>query len=206
MRMRNLTAAALVVLATFTAFGVSTVVAGGASADEQCPKGQPPGRQPGHNGDDRGNHGRPQYPPGKCKMRLDKSQAAAGETVTASGDSFSPGSRVTVRLADREVAATNADQNGSFSVPFTVPADTAPGQYDVTAEGASSDGTQVLSAVLTVTGADGASGRGAAGVPSGNLPRTGSSSTVPLTTGAIGLVLIGMSMVVLARRRRHQLS
>ena len=37
----------------------------------------------------------------------------------------------------------------------------------------------------------------------GNLPRTGSSSTAPLTAAGMGLVLIGAATAVTARRRRR---
>ena len=203
MRMRSLTAAVLLVLATVG--GAFAAGAAGAQTPESCPAGQPPGVRPGNPNPapPANSNGRPpQYPLGKCELRLSQNAASAGQSVTAAGDGYSPGATIAIRLGAASVGTATANRNGSFSQAFVVP-NVAPGQYDVTASGASADGTQVLSASVTVTApgtAHAASGV-AGSLPSGGLPRTGSSSTIPLTAGAIALVVLGGAFLVIGRRR-----
>jgi len=148
-------------------------------------------------------------------MRLSRSQVAAGESVTAAGDGFTPRSSVRLALGGRDLRSTTTDSNGSFVQDVTVPASTAPNTYQATATGPeASGGTRVLAATLTVTRASaatrasparGATTRGATGTkgaPTGALSRTGSATAVPLTLAALGLIGVGTLAVVGVRRRR----
>lgn len=198
MRIRNFMAAAVVALSS----GVATFALAGpalAQAVEPCPAGQPPGRTPG-NPTSGPATGRPtQYPPGKCELRLSRSIVAAGGTLQAAGGGFAPGSTVEVTLSGSSVplASSPADSGGSFNADLVIPASTAPGSYTVTASG----GDQVLSASLQVTATRTGTGRSNAQAAGGDLPRTGSSSPLPLTLAGSALLAVGVGAVVLARRR-----
>ena len=178
----------------------------GAQAAEPCPPGQPQGRPPGGRpAVPPGQPGDrpPQYPPGKCQLRLSRATVAGGETVEVAGDGFATGSTVDIALAGRRLGTATAASTGSISTAVVVPADLAPGRHQMTATGPSAlGGTQVLSASLTVTAAGGRPlGSAQPAGPAGSLPRTGSSSPVPLLLVGGALVLLGSGAVVTARRR-----
>lgn len=165
---------------------------------EPCPPGQPPGRPPGQPTSPPGQPtGRPpQYPPGKCQLRLDRNAGAPGETVAVSGDGFVPGSRVNIVMGGTTLATVTADPEGRVATSVVIPPDLAAGPYDVVATGpAAAGGTHVLSASFTVGGA--------AAPTRGRLPRTGSSSPLPLVLVSGSLVLVGSAAVLAARRRRR---
>lgn len=206
MRIRNLMAAAVIALSS----GITTLALAGpaqaqAQTAEQCPPGQPFDGEPGRPASPPGQtFGRPpQYPPGKCELRLSQSVVAAGGSLQAAGAGFAPGSTVEVSLAGASVplASTTADSGGAFSSNLVIPASTSPGSYTVTASG----GAQVLSASLEVTPAESRPGAGArdsnAQEAGQNLPRTGSSSPLPLALTGGTLLAVGMGAVVVARRR-----
>ena len=214
MRTRNLRQIGLTMMLGLAVVLSAPTPARGASP---CPPGQPPGRPPGQPPNKPGQPpGRPpQYPPGQCQMRLSRSQVAAGESVTAAGDGFTPRSSVRLALSGQDLQSATTDSNGSFVQDVTVPASTAPSTYQVTAAGSEpSGGTRVLAATLTVTRASaarraaparGAAVRGATGTkgaPAGALSRTGSATAVPLTLAALGLIGVGTLAVVGVRRRR----
>lgn len=204
MRIRNITAAAVVALSS----GITTLALAGparAQAFNPCPAAQPPGRTPG-NPTTGPATGRPtQYPPGKCELLLSQSVVAAGGSLQAAGGGFAPGQMVEVSLSGASVplASTRADGAGAFSTNLEIPASTAPGSYTVTASG----GAQVLSASLQVTpaGSRPQAGAGAGGsdaqAAGQNLPRTGSSSPLPLALAGGTLTAVGLGAVVVARRR-----
>lgn len=206
MRIRNIMAAAVVAL---TSGMTGLALAGSAQAQvaEPCPPGQPSDRPAGQpNSPPRQPADRPpQYPPGKCQLRLSQSVVAAGGSLQAAGAGFAPGSTVEVSLsgASLPLASTTADGGGAFSANLVIPASTKPGSHTVTASG----GAQVLSASLEVTPA-GSRPRAAAGAGGSNaqaagqnLPRTGSSSPLPLALAGGTLLAMGMGAVVVARRR-----
>jgi LPXTG-motif cell wall-anchored protein len=196
------------VLAVVFAAALTVLLPAPAGAQaEPCPPGQPtgrpPGTPPGPGAAPAQPTGRPpQYPPGKCQLRLSRSVVAAGESVGIAGDGFAPGAQVRMAAAGRTLATVAADAGGSFSTDVVIPASLAPGTHEVTASGAAAaGGTQVLAASLTVTGA--ASRSDTAGL-GGALPRTGGDGIVPMTIAGSGLLAVGTSAVVAARRRRTQ--
>lgn len=204
MRIRKIMAAAVVALTS----GITALALAGpaqAQAAEPCPPSQPTDRPPGSPGSpprqpaDRP----PQYPPGKCELRLSQSVVAAGGSLQAAGAGFAPGSTVKVSFAGASVplASTTADSAGAFSTNLDIPASTKPGSYTVTASG----GAQVLSASLEVTPAGSRPRAGSGGTSTQaagqNLPRTGSSSPLPLALAGGTLLAAGMGAVVVARRR-----
>jgi LPXTG-motif cell wall-anchored protein len=91
------------------------------------------------------------------------------------------------------VASATAGADGGFEATFTVPASAAAGEHTVEATGVDPAGQPlVLSANVRVIGDGGGAG----------LPRTGSSSSAPLTAAGVGLVVLGAGAVFAARRRR----
>lgn len=213
MRIRNAVGAVLVaLLAGAPLLGVGSPAFG--QTGEPCPPGQPSDRPPGTpvRQPPRQPSGRPpQYPPGKCELRLSRSIVAPGGSLQAAGAGFAPGSSVRVAMAGASLGSATANGDGAFTAALVVPASTEPGSHTVTASGpASGGGTQVLSASLMVTGAESAggttgadsavAGRGQEG-GGGRLPRTGSSSALPLVLAGGTLLAVGVGTVVLARRR-----
>lgn len=196
---------------------VALAVPAHAQASEPCPPAQPPDRpigrpaSPPRQPADRP----PEYPPGKCQLRLSRSVVAAGGTLQGAGAGFAPGAPVRVTMAGATLASTTANSAGAFETDLVVPASTEPGTHTVNASGPSGSrgGTQVLSASLVVTPAEGAAGggaggRAATGAPGAeggsDLPRTGSSSPLPLSLAGVSLLAVGTAAVVAARRRSTQ--
>lgn len=96
----------------------------------------------------------------------------------------------------RSLGQASADGNGQFSKAVTIPADTQPGSYALTATGYRNGAPYELSADITVTGAPAAGRTGG-----GTLPRTGAFIA---GLAAIGAALTGAGTVaVLAARRRR---
>lgn len=110
-----------------------------------------------------------------------------GQTITVSGTGCGPGEQVNFFLDGQPAGGTTADQNGNFSGPLTIPSNEAPGTHTITA----TCGAQVLSFEITVNP-----------VSTGNLSRTGASSTLPLSGIALGLLTAGGLLLLFARRRR----
>lgn len=192
------------VLATLLAVVPGMALPTAVSAQEEpCPSSQPLG-------DDESSGSPSQYPVGKCELRLSASVVVAGDSVGVAGSGFASRSSVRMALGAASVGTASAGPDGSFSRQVTVPATTEPGTYRMTATGPSaSGGTQVLGAFLTVAGAGApAAGAPAAGAPAGGrqptgaLPRTGGSDSVPLVVLGALLVAVGSAAVVTARRRR----
>ena len=119
-----------------------------------------------------------------------------GQTITVSGSGCGPNVSVDFFIDGAPAGGTTADQNGNFSGPMTAPNDLTPGTHHVTAV----CGAEVLSFEITRNLDSSATGTGAAPP----LARTGSSSTVPLTSVALALLAAGGLILLFARsRRRH---
>jgi hypothetical protein len=159
------------------------------------------------------------YPPTGGGLTVSESTVSPGESFTVSGEGAEPGAIVTFTLkrssssalgSRRVVAAgpslarlvaavrpqaqssvtlgrATANAAGEFSATLTIPAGTAPGVYTLTA----SSGGEVLSvATIRVV---------AAGV--GNLPFTGATVLPGLAIGATLIVVGGLLLLSLKRRR-----
>lgn len=143
-----------------------------------------------------------QYPPGRGALEVSRSEVQPGETITVRGCGFRPSSSVNIDLLPGPVrlGSTTADVSGGIETTVTIPASTSAGRHTLEASGVDPAGAaRVLSASITVVGADEESR--AAGA---DLPSTGSSSSAPLTAAGVGLVLLGSIAVYAARRRRAQ--
>jgi LPXTG cell wall anchor motif len=158
------------------------------------------------------------YPPSSGGLTVSESTVSPGESFTVSGEGAEPGAIVTFTLkrsssalgSGRVVAAgpalarlvaavrpqaqssvilgrATANAAGEFSATLTIPAGTPPGVYTLTA----SSGGEVLSvATIRVV---------AAGV--GNLPFTGATVLPGLAIGATLIVVGGLLLLSLKRRR-----
>jgi hypothetical protein len=157
------------------------------------------------------------YPPSSGGLTVSESTVSSGESFTVSGEGAEPGAIVTftlkrssAALGSRRVVAAGpglarlvaavrpqaqssvlgratANAAGEFSATLTIPAGTPPGVYTLTA----SSGGEVLS-VATIRVA-------AAGV--GNLPFTGATVLPGLAIGATLIVVGGLLLLSLKRRR-----
>ena len=138
--------------------------------------------------------GAQQYPPQQEGIQTSDSTVSPGQPITVAGCCIA--GEVTITFESVVLGTTTASPaDGSFSVQVTIPADASPGTHTITASGQAFDGSGpvVYSTTVTVSGAAAPTGAG--------LPRTGSSSTIPLTRVAIMLVVVGSAFVIGARRR-----
>lgn len=182
--------------------GLLLVAPAAASAQQDppqspCVQGGPENPPPTTNG----------YPPrSECAApRATRTQAAAGQPVTVTGQCPSSNAAVTFRLdpGGHDIGSTVTNAEGRFSHTFTVPASVPVGDFQIVITCAGVQGAGATRTLpLAVVAAAGAQRAGAAPAPGGTLPRTG---TEPLPLAIGGGVLIGLGvMAVIATRRRRQ--
>jgi len=116
-----------------------------------------------------------------------------GQTITVSGSGCPAHSPVDFFFDDQPAGGTTADADGNFSGPVTVPSGASSGKHTVTAK----CGTLVMGFEISVN---------PPAVAAAAIPRTGTSSTIPLASVALALLAVGGLFVLFARRRRvtHQ--
>lgn len=113
----------------------------------------------------------------------------AGQTIHVTGSGCVAGEDVAFAFDGTPAGGAVADANGDFAGDVTVPSNATPGAHTITA----TCGTLVQSLEITVNPAP---------VAAAAIPRTGSSSTIPLTSVALALLAVGGLFVLFARRRR----
>ncbi len=155
--------------------------------------------------------GQADYPIGPAGQQVDDTTPARRQPVRGRGCA-SPnarGLRGTFASSPRVVFTTDADANGLYTFSFVIPDDAEDGPHTLTTEGPGVvDGVTrfFVSGTLGDDAGDGGQGGGGQGRGGGGggrgLPRTGNTSTAPLTAAGVGLVLIGGFAVTAARRRR----
>jgi len=165
----------------------------------------------------RGKHNH--YPPGQCKMGVNNSNPAPGETVTTDGEGYASNSTqdIGIQSAPKHLVNAHSDANGDFVQDVTIPCDTTPGDHTLFGTGVDPDGTPltlsvginvkntacVLGTQTTATTTHTNNGNGneqARGTTT--LPFTGSAGVAVLVTLAVGLIAAGWVAVAAARRRR----
>jgi hypothetical protein len=119
-----------------------------------------------------------------------------GQTVKTSAQIFTPGATVTFTFfsAPINLGTAVADANGVATLEFKVPTGVEAGTHRIEASGLGANG-QPLTVTTTIQVA--AAGAGASG-----LPTTGSSNSGSLTQVAVGVMVFGGLMVVMANKRR----
>jgi hypothetical protein len=159
------------------------------------------------------------YPPPTSGLTVSESTVSPGESFTISGDGAEPGATVTFTLkrsssalgagsqavaatpnlaravatvrpqaqSSRTLGSTTANAEGEFSARLTIPAGTDPGVYTVTA----ASGGEVL-AVVTIR---------VAAASIGGLPFTGSDVGPGLVAGVSLIVVGGLLLLAISRRR-----
>ena len=123
-----------------------------------------------------------------------------GDVITVKGDLLGPNSTVEVRIigtgVDIDLGEVQADAEGDFTAQFRVPADLAPGNYQVQAKGAESATTTIT--VIAASGAEGTMSPAMMEVPVRERP-------LWETIGLVALfgVLAGLGLFF-ARTARHE--
>jgi hypothetical protein len=88
---------------------------------------------------------------GAATLTFNPTQAAPGSQLTVTGAGFRPGESVTLSFNGPTVATATADTSGNVTWTFTIPATLTPGQFGVTATGATS-GTVVNATYTLIAG------------------------------------------------------
>jgi LPXTG-motif cell wall-anchored protein len=141
------------------------------------------------------------YPPGAASLTLSPSTVSPGGSFGATFTGCTLGEVVSVSVSGDSDSATCTGTGGGAAraigqpatgtATVTLTAPTAPGTYVVTATAAESGIT--ATAILTV----------AAPTPSGELPTTGSDSSVPIAQIAAGVLMAGLGLAGVAIYRRR---
>jgi hypothetical protein len=120
-------------------------------------------------------------------ITLSTRSVAAGDTLTVSGEGFSPDETVQIELqSDPVVLATiDADESGTFQTSVTVPRDTSPGPHDIVATGAISD--EEVRVRITV-------------LPAGDIASTGAAPLNGLLAFVVLAIMLGLGIVLIRRR------
>lgn len=129
-------------------------------------------------------------------INVDPETTSPGEEVTIEGDDFGPEETVTIEITDEDgnvidTITVVTDDNGDFSVTWTVPQDVTPGTLTIAAADESGN---TATAELTISAA------GAGDSDSGDaLASTGAKATMIATAIALLLIVIGAGLLI-ARR------
>lgn len=137
------------------------------------------------------------YPPsGGGSISDVQPQPGEQVTVIARTGEFRAGERVEVGVESTytKVTTVTANSRGGATATFALPATLEAGNHSAVLTGLTSG--NVLRIGFTIAGP--------ASVVSStsDLPTTGASSTLPLTVSGVGLSVVGLGIVVAARRRR----
>ena len=150
--------------------------------------------------------GAQQYPPAVNSLTISDTTPTPCQTVSLEGRTFAAGSTVKVTLKPGPVLGTAiANAAGVIAMQATIPTDTPLGAHTITADGTAPDGSPLsLSVSLTVVPAQacGAPAGAGPGAGRGNLPHTGSDSSIPLAKLGLGLAAVGGLITAVAVKRR----
>jgi hypothetical protein len=118
---------------------------------------------------------------------LDKTSASPGSTIKATISGAPASSEVSVKFDGDTVKTGTTDANGAGSISFTVPTSASAGSHTVVLFGAGFSCDATAGAGFTVLG--------------GSLSRTG-TDVAKYVAVALVLLVVGLQLVMLARRRR----
>lgn len=132
---------------------------------------------------------------GTASLSNSNATPSPGEVVHIIGTGFPPNSSVPVLANGTLIGTAVTDAAGGFDLTWTVPATATAGTtYEFTADcGTITPHTSIQVSAVTAT----------TSVPTGNLPSTGSSSTMPLLASGVAMVVLG-GLILLATRKRTQ--
>lgn len=136
------------------------------------------------------------YPPG-ASAQCDAAAVAPGDTITCQAEGFAAGTEVVVEVLGNGFAlstTTTADSEGVASATIQIPEDANDGEATIAFEGQDASGEFVRVAVASFQVQEEAAA-------DGPIPTTGAE----VSNGAIialGVILLGGSLVYGARRRR----
>lgn len=149
----------------------------------------------------------PAYPPpGHAIACSNIPVFAPGRAIVCSAFTFAPGSDVTFTLfsAPAQLGVVAADAEGVATLDSNIPLDTEPGAHRIEATGVDRFGaalTLVYELVVQVPG-EPLPREEPAGGGGGPLPRTGTSSSVPMAQVAVAAIVAGGFLLIMANRRR----
>jgi hypothetical protein len=148
---------------------------------------------------------------GGCQATVSDDTPDPGQVITVTGSGAANDGPVSASLDGTEVGSGTATGTGTFSFSATIPA-SASGTETLSIN--CFDGGQVLGITLTVnqpaptttttagpTTTVAPTTTTTAAVAAAGLPRTGSSSTLPMTTVALALVVLGSGVLATLRLR-----
>ena len=132
------------------------------------------------------------------QLSVSPTTTTAGSTVIITGTGYPKNCELEVFVDGKSIGTVVTDGNGTFHLPYVVPAGTPPSELVITTNIGGSVETAVLqivaSASTTTVVTPPAQG-------SSNLPTTG-SQVLPFLAGGVGLLVLG-SLVVLSTRKRN---
>lgn len=129
-----------------------------------------------------------------CTATVTDTTPDPGQTITVNGEGAPASSAVSASLDGAQVGSGTSSAAGIFSFPATIPS-TASGTETLSIDCGTNG---VLGLTLTVNPAATTT---TAAVAAGDLPRTGSSSTLPMAQVGAAVLLLGGGALALARYR-----
>ncbi|WP_217177061.1 FN3 domain-containing metallophosphoesterase family protein [Streptomyces sp. AC495_CC817] len=134
-------------------------------------------------------------------VELGATSVVAGGTVSVSGAGFAAGAEITLELHSDPVrlGTVTADETGAFRRTVAIPASTPAGAHTLVA--ILPDGSEVRTALTVTAAATGGTPGSGSGSTDGDLATTGADST-PYVIAAGVLLVLGLGLVVLRRRRQ----
>jgi hypothetical protein len=167
------------------------LVASVAASSAQGPPNGPPGPP----------RGRPYPPPGLIIACERIPEFAPGRDIVCEAAGLRPSSTVTFTMYSEPVVlgTINANATGVARIEAKIPLDTVPGAHRIEATGTDANGNPVVLVFeFRVVPAQGP----VAEPGSGALPRTGSSSSLPMAQIAVATIVAGGFLLIMANRRR----
>jgi hypothetical protein len=140
-----------------------------------------------------------EYPPPPDSLVVSDSTVVPGQPITLTARTFEAGSPVTFTMFSAPIVlgTVNADANGVAVLTTSIP-NVEPGVHRIEASGTGEDGLPLtVSTEMTVAGATPGGG-------GGDLPRTGSDSSLPMARIAVSLLGVGALLVFAARWRQSR--
>jgi LPXTG-motif cell wall-anchored protein len=133
-----------------------------------------------------------QYAPGGVTSDVN------GRNITLEACGYAPGSTVTFSTGGTVLGSATAGSDGCAVGNFVISGNIASGNVSITASGTGANGAALNQSTTVQLPGQGAGNQGQG---QGNLPRTGSNLTVPLSMAGAALIALG-GFVVMTNRRR----